>query len=139
VLGDRNIEVVAPEQVWASGDPDGLMQAVLNLVVNAVAHTREGGLVRMGATVMDGRAVLSVEDDGPGIRRGDEERVFDRFYRAQGPRGARTGGSGLGLAVTSRIVELHCGTVSAANRREGGAMMTISLPAIDDPDRGTPV
>jgi two-component system OmpR family sensor kinase len=133
VLGDRDIEVAAPVEVWVCGDPDGLMQAVLNLVGNAFAHTRTGGLVRMSVSAKGDDAVLEVADDGPGIRREDLPRVFDRFYRAHGPRGATTGGSGLGLAVTRRIVELHEGSVSVSNRPEGGAVFTIVLPRVAAP------
>lgn len=134
VLGDRRIEVDCPGPVWTDGDPDGLMQAVLNLVVNAVGHTATGGLVRLSARLEDGWGVLAVADDGPGIPPGDEERVFDRFYRAPGATRAAGGSSGLGLAVTRRIVELHGGSVSAQNGRDGGAVFRVALPGRPEPD-----
>ena len=71
--------------------------------------------------------VLTVADSGPGIPPEDLTRVFERFYRVDKSR-ARPGGTGLGLAIVRHLVELHCGTVSAANRPGGGAMFTVRLP-----------
>jgi signal transduction histidine kinase len=69
-----------------------------------------------------------VEDQGPGIPVEDLRRVFERFYRVD-PSRARPGGTGLGLAIVKHLVELHGGTVTAGNRRDGGAVFTVSLPA----------
>lgn len=132
-LGDRAIGVVAPPDLWVSGDPDQLMQALLNLVGNAVSHTRQGGSIVLSASVGSAGVRITVADDGPGIRREDLGRVFDRFYRVQGPRGAGTGGSGLGLAITRRLVELHGGTVTASTRPGSGAVFEIELPRIAAP------
>jgi two-component system, OmpR family, sensor kinase len=128
----RKLETEANE-VWVSGDPDALMQAVLNLVRNAEAHTPDTGTISLTSRRVGGNAVLEVADTGAGIRPADLPRIFDRFYRAQGKRRSDTGGSGLGLAITKRLVELHGGTVSAANRETGGAVFRIELPAIEEP------
>ena len=132
-LGDRVIEVRAPADVWVSGEPDQLMQALLNLLGNAVAHTDAGGHVWLHAVPGIGGVAIEVSDDGPGIRREDLSRVFDRFYRAQGPRRSDGGGSGLGLAITKRLIELHDGEIIASNRPEGGAHFTILLKRIPAP------
>jgi two-component system, OmpR family, sensor kinase len=132
VCGGRRLETSAGS-VWVDGDPDALMQAVLNLVRNAEAHTPEGGTITLSSRKEAGRAVLEVADTGSGIRPADLPRIFDRFYRAQGKRRSDTGGSGLGLAITKRLVELHGGTVSAANRETGGAVFRVELPAIAEP------
>jgi two-component system sensor histidine kinase KdpD len=68
---------------------------------------------------------IDVTDRGPGLPRGDEERVFARFYRAAD---ARPGGLGLGLAIARRLVEVHGGTLTAENRPAGGARFTMRLP-----------
>jgi signal transduction histidine kinase len=73
-----------------------------------------------------GRAIVSVEDDGPGIRSDDLPRVFDRFWRAAD---APEGGFGLGLAIAAWIVERHGGRIRAENRPSGGARFTAELPA----------
>lgn len=132
-LGDRAITVEAQSGLWVSGDPDQLMQALLNLVSNAVSHTREGGAIALSATARGDRVRITVIDDGPGIRREDLPRVFDRFYRVQGPRAATSGGSGLGLAITRRLVELHGGAVTASNAPGCGAVFGIDLPRIAAP------
>ena len=132
-LGDRLIEVKAPPDVWVSGEPDQLTQALLNLLGNAVVHTSPGGHVWLRATAGIGGVAIEVSDDGPGIRDEDLSRVFDRFYRAQGPRRGDRGGSGLGLAITKRLVELHAGTITASNRPDGGARFTVVLKRIPAP------
>lgn len=129
-LGTRRFEYRtdgAPS--WVRGDPDQLLQALLNLLSNAVAHTQEGGLISLVCRREGYRIIAEVADDGPGLRNEDLARVFDRFYRSPGPRPADTGGSGLGLAITKRLVELHGGSVRAANREFGGAVFTMDLPA----------
>ena len=77
------------------------------------------------------RIVLTVADEGPGIPDADLPRVFERFYRVD-KASARDrkdpGGTGLGLAIVKHLVELHGGKVSAANREEGGALLTVELP-----------
>ena len=72
-----------------------------------------------------------MEDEGPGIPEADLPRVFERFYRVNKARsrgGPDPGGTGLGLAIVRHLVELHGGTVRAANRPGGGAVLTIELP-----------
>jgi len=132
-LGRRTIRVESAPDLWVSGEPDQLMQALLNLLGNAVAHTADGGTIALGAARREDRVLITVADDGPGIRREELARVFDRFYRVQGPRGGSSGGSGLGLAITRRLVELHGGTVSADNGPNRGAVFTITLRRLDAP------
>ena len=132
-LGRRVMNVKAPQGLWVSGDPDQLTQALLNLVGNGVAHTSDGGTITLAASSVGGRIRITVADDGPGIRREELARVFDRFYRVHGPRGGATGSSGLGLAITRRLVEMHGGTITAGNLAEGGAVFTIELREIETP------
>jgi two-component system OmpR family sensor kinase len=129
---DRTFRVEAPEGLWIHGDPDQLLQAVLNLVSNAVNNTLAGGRITLTATAKGGEVIMRVEDNGVGLRAEDIDRLFDRFYRSRGPRGAG-GGSGLGLAIVKRLVELHGGTIAAGNRRSGGAVFTIRLPQSQPP------
>jgi signal transduction histidine kinase len=122
--------------VWVEGDPDELMQVMLNLLRNAEAHTPSAGSITARCRLEGRRAVVEVADTGPGIRPPDLARIFDRFYRAPGPRSRATGGSGLGLAITKRLVELHGGTIEARNAEAGGAVFRVELPAIPAPDDG---
>lgn len=134
MLGDRMILWESEPDLWVDGDPDQLTRALLNLVGNAVAHTGPHGHVWLAASGSRDRVSITVSNDGPGIKADDLGRVFDRFYRASGPRPGDSGGSGLGLAITKRLVQMHGGTVAAANRAEGGATFTVTLPRIAEPD-----
>lgn len=108
---------------------DGLLleQVFVNLLENAARHTPPGTRIEIGAN-LDGSAIrIMFADNGPGLPAGDEERIFEKFYRAV-PAGDGGRGSGLGLAICRAIVLAHGGRISAANRPGGGAMFTIQLP-----------
>ena len=109
-------------------DPTKMHDALRNLVENAVNYSAEGGRVELEARLDGGRALLSVADYGPGVPEMDLGRVFERFYRVDKSRTRDPGGTGLGLSIVRHLVELHGGRVAAANRGEGGAVFTISLP-----------
>jgi signal transduction histidine kinase len=132
-LGERTVTVVGASELWISGDPDLLKQALLNIARNSIAHTQPGGHLALACSAIGNRVFLSVTDDGPGIPPDDLERIFDRFFRASGPRPGDSGGAGLGLAITSRLVDLHDGTIRAENVEPHGARFTIELPRIVAP------
>jgi two-component system sensor histidine kinase BaeS len=103
-------------------DPVRLGQVVANLLTNAVRHTPSGGTVTV-TTDLDANAVMViVADTGPGIA-GDPERIFERFTRS-----ADSGGTGLGLTIARQLVELHGGSLTAANEPTGGARFTVTFP-----------
>ncbi len=105
-------------------DRGRLVQVFHNLVENAVQHSPRGGAVEVEVEAADGSwIVCAVKDSGPGFRDGDLERLFDPFFSR------RIGGTGLGLSIVQRIVDEHRGLISAANRPEGGAALTLRLPA----------
>ncbi|MFF3348266.1 sensor histidine kinase [Streptomyces sp. NPDC002779] len=110
-------------------DPRRLDVVVANLVGNALRHGARPVRLRLsgGARL----AVIEVLDSGPGIPDSVLPHVFERFYKSDAAR-TRTEGSGLGLAITAENVRMHGGTVSAANRPEGGAVFTVRLPLPDD-------
>jgi signal transduction histidine kinase len=110
------------------GDADRLRQLVTILVDNAIRHSPPGGTVTVRVARNARRAVLAVEDDGPGIRPEDLPHLFERFWRAPS---APEGGSGLGLAIAAWIVAAHEGHISAANRPAGGARFEVELPAAE--------
>ena len=123
---ERGVAVsVDPEPAEVVGDPARLRQLVMILVDNAVRHSPVGGRVMVEVRAEGPTARLRVDDEGPGLREEDLDRVFDRFYRAAGAPG---GGTGLGLAIAAWIVGQHDGRIGVANRDGGGARFTVELP-----------
>ena len=123
---------IAPDAQTVSGDPAKLHDALRNLLENATNYSPEGARIIMAAERQDGRLLLTVADEGPGIPEADLPRIFERFYRVDKARsrdGRDPGGTGLGLSIVKHLVELHGGHVTAANRPRGGAVFTVDLPA----------
>jgi len=122
----QGVRVTTQGSALVSGDAEALGRAVRILLDNAFRHG--GAPVGIIVTRGDGRVTLEVRDAGPGLPSGSEDRIFERFYRADP---ARSGdGTGLGLSIARAIVEAHGGTVRAANADGGGAAVTIELPAL---------
>lgn len=128
-LGRRLMSLDGDESLFVKGDHDMLLQALLNLLDNAVDHTVEGGKITVTCAAVDGSALVTVTDDGPGIPPVELERVFDRFYRSNTKRPEGTG-SGLGLAIAARLVAVHHGSLIAGNASDGGAVFTLRLPQV---------
>jgi signal transduction histidine kinase len=120
---------VIPHAVTAFIDPVRVRQAVDNVVSNALRHTPRGGQVRVSAT-RDGETVrLTVEDTGAGFDPAFLPRAFDPFATGPAEQAGSGQGAGLGLAIVRATAEAHGGRAAAANRAEGGARVTLSLPA----------
>ncbi|QKJ18621.1 sensor histidine kinase [Microbacterium hominis] len=115
---------IAPVRVRA--DAGLLGQAVRNLVDNAARHARRR--IALAVTAVDGTALLTVDDDGPGVPPGDRERVFERFVRLDEARSRDAGGSGLGLSIVREIAVRHGGSVRIAEAPGGGARAELRVP-----------
>jgi heavy metal sensor kinase len=109
-------------------DEDLLMQLLINLIDNALAHTPPGGAVVAGCRPDDGSIRLWVGDTGDGIATEHQDRVFDRFYRIDAGRSRDRGGTGLGLAICKAIAEAHGGTISLMSRLGSGTRVEVVLP-----------
>ena len=120
------VRVDAPASVPVEGDPGQLEQVVGNLLSNAFKFVPDGGHVACSVTAGDGWAVVSVDDDGPGIPPEVRQAVFERFRQGAG-RAAR-GGAGLGLAIARELVELHGGAIEATDHPGGGARLRFRVP-----------
>jgi signal transduction histidine kinase len=122
------LEVVARiEPVRVAGDVLRLGQAIRNVVDNAARHARTR--IELTLASVDGAAVLTVQDDGPGIPPAQRERVFERFVRLDDSRDRASGGSGLGLPIVLEVVKGHHGTVEIGEPiRPPGCLLVIRLP-----------
>lgn len=111
------------------GDPSLIRQLFSNLIDNAIKFTDTGGVtVRVRAE--DRKAIVEVEDSGPGIDPADAAFVFDRFYRTDKSRNRAIPGTGLGLAIVRSIARVHDGSVEASRSRTGGALFRAWFPRI---------
>jgi two-component system, OmpR family, phosphate regulon sensor histidine kinase PhoR len=118
---------IAPGAETLRADLAKVHDALRNLVANASSYSPEETTIRIEAQPEGTRIALTVLDEGVGIPDEDLARVFERFYRVEKSRARDPGGTGLGLAIVKHLVELHGGTVRAANRAEGGAAVTIVI------------
>jgi len=114
---------------------DGVLfeQVFYNLLENAARYTPPGSQITIGARTRPNQTEITVADSGPGLPRGAESQVFEKFFRATSslPDGRR--GVGLGLAICQAIVQAHGGQISAHNRPDGGAEFQIVLPYTGPP------
>jgi len=110
------------------GDERRVRQVVFNLLSNAVKFTPVGGTVDVGAARFDGEIRVSVSDSGPGIAAEDQVRIFEEFQQAAAGKEQREG-TGLGLALSKRLVELHGGRIWVESERGEGSRFVFTLPA----------
>jgi two-component system, OmpR family, sensor histidine kinase KdpD len=105
-------------------------RVVVNLVENAIKYSPSGTPIGVSARVTrDGELQLSVEDEGPGVRAADRERIFEPFFRNQMARKSNVSGHGLGLAICQSIVLAHGGRIEVSDRPGSGACFSVFLPA----------
>ena len=130
----HRIELALPDApLTAVGDPAGLQHVVGQLVENAVKYSPAGGTVTVRARAQDGHAVVEVADQGVGIPEGDGVDLFAPFSQAGKTDTREYGGVGLGLYIVRQLVEAQGGTVGAANRPGGGAVLSFTLPLTTAP------
>lgn len=125
---------------YVRGDAQILVEAVGNLIANAIVYSPAGSRVGVGVKIEGKTVEIAVSDQGIGIAESDRERIFERFYRADEARSRRTGGTGLGLSIVKHATQRHGGEVRVWSRPGRGSTFTIVLPRIDapavaDPDR----
>jgi len=119
-----------PDLPFISGDRHRLLQALSNLLDNALRFTPRGGRIDVRCTRTDDGVCYTVADNGPGIAPEELPNLFVDFWQGRRP---SPGGTGLGLAIARGVVEAHGGSISAANRPEGGAVFTMTIPVAGTP------
>jgi len=134
-LADRRVDTHVPPDLPLVPIDDVLIEQVLvNLLDNAVKYTPASSPIRILATSTDEAVTVEIADHGPGLPRGDEDKVFEKFYR--GLPGGR--GAGLGLAISQGIVKAHGGHIWAQNLPEGGVAFLFTLPLAGKPPASVP-
>ena len=126
---DHPIYVSVPEDLFVLGDSMRIHQAVANLLANARMHTPAGTEISVNAEVLEDETTVTVSDNGPGLSAADQERIFERFFRADPSRQRKSGeGSGLGLAIVAAVMKAHGGSVTVASEEGKGCAFTLHLP-----------
>ncbi|MGW4400176.1 sensor histidine kinase [Amycolatopsis nivea] len=126
---DITITTDTPSGLLIEGDRTLLVTALSNLLENAVAYSSAGSPVSISRRLADGMVEIAVTDRGIGIAEDEQQRVFERFYRADKARSRATGGTGLGLAIVKHVAANHGGSVGLWSRPGTGSTFTLRIPA----------
>ena len=127
------IEVSLPEEdLFVLGDSMRIHQVIANLLANARTHTPAGTEIRIKLAEAENGVIIEVSDSGPGLSKDDQQRIFERFYRAD-PSRVRNGGegTGLGLSIVDAVMRAHGGTVSVTSEVGHGATFKLFFPIQD--------
>ena len=130
VFNAKKIDIQAdmPPKLQIKGDWDNLQRAIINLVDNAVKYNHKGGKISIKASENKRGAHISLFNTGAGIPETDLSRVFEQFYRVEKSRSTQYGGSGLGLSIVKRIIELHGGRIEIESEPSSWTRLNIFLP-----------
>ncbi|WP_199199243.1 cell wall metabolism sensor histidine kinase WalK [Amycolatopsis sp. CA-128772] len=131
---DISITTDVASGLLIEGDRTLLVTALSNLLENAVAYSPAGSPVSISRRLADGMVEIAVTDRGIGIAEDEQQRVFERFYRADKARSRATGGTGLGLAIVKHVAANHGGSVGLWSRPGTGSTFTLRIPAHVSPE-----
>ncbi|WP_349687374.1 ATP-binding protein [Acidaminococcus sp. DS4831] len=121
------VKNMAPSLPVRQLDPDRVNQILYNLITNAIRYTHPGTAILLQTEPAGKRVRLTIADEGPGIAPEDLDHIFEQFYRGDKSRNRASGGSGIGLSLAKSFVEAQGGTITARNRKEGGAEFVVEL------------
>ncbi|RRN69141.1 HAMP domain-containing sensor histidine kinase [Peribacillus simplex] len=119
---------ISLEKIHLFADQDLMSQVWTNLIHNSIKFTRHRGKITIRLQQIDDLASITISDNGIGISETDQFHIFERFYKADLARERSKSGSGLGLSIVKKIIELHEGTISVKSELEKGTTFTILLP-----------
>ena len=126
---DGRDETSASAAATALADPQRVEQVIGNLIGNSLRYTPDGGQVKVHVKPNGKVVSLQVADNGPGVADVDLDHIFERFWRGEKSRSRASGGAGLGLSISRKLVEAMGGKISASNLPEGGLEVSFTLPA----------
>ncbi len=133
LIKDKNQEVIidmAEELPYIVADKDGIEQVILNIISNAIKYTDSMGKIYISAYNDNKNITIKVRDNGIGIPKEDQLRIFERFYRVEKGRSREMGGTGLGLSIAKEIVEAHKGNIYLESDFGEGTEITMVLPIV---------
>ena len=123
-----NTHLNIPDDLNIMFDRDGFEQILLNIAGNAVKYTSDNGNVWIDAKRKNNNIEINIRDDGQGIPKQDQARIFERFYRVDKARARGLGGTGLGLSIAKQIAEAHNCTITVNSEINKGTEMIITIP-----------
>lgn len=123
-----NTEILSCEKIWA--DPNDFEMILNNLISNAVKYNRQGGTVTVRVDCEDDNFMISVADTGIGISEEDRETLFEEFSRIRNARTHDISGSGLGLSIVKKVVELYHGIIQVDSVPDQGSVFTVTIPRL---------
>lgn len=128
---DKDINMnVSMEEIEIKADEDMMNQVFINLVRNSIKFTAEGGNISIDLHRQNGTIEFIISDTGIGIAEEDISHVFERFFKADKSRNSSIKGSGLGLSIVKKIVDMHHGTINVQSKLGEGTAFTVSLPDV---------
>jgi two-component system sensor histidine kinase SenX3 len=146
---DRNEQLAASRKIRLNseqapklevfGNKEMLITAVKNLIENAITYSEPGTSVGIGCSAKESIAEITVTDSGAGISPENQQRIFERFYRADPSRSRETGGTGLGLSIVKHVAKIHRGEIKLFSQVGVGSTFTLRVPlaTASDPSTGT--
>lgn len=126
---EKNIDMeVSLEELTVKADEDMMSQVWINLIHNSIKFTPNDGTVKVNLHKRGEQIEFKISDTGIGISQEEQIHVFDRFYKADKARQRSKIGSGLGLSITKKIIDMHNGTITVQSKLDEGATFTVSIP-----------
>jgi len=122
------VRKIPNEALFVDIDTDKITQVLDNIISNALKYSPEGGLITFSIDVLPTELQIYIKDQGVGIPKGSENKIFDRFYRVDKARSRKLGGTGLGLAIAKEMVYAHGGDIWAKSKEGHGTTVYFTLP-----------